>query len=104
MGDQLAGFRILIRSGRSIMLSSCGIDYAHADTAAAYFNLSYEAIRIAASAQLNVIDWGTTTYEFKRRLGCTRFPTWYLVDFRTLFLRRIGPWLVKSYVQRCAAQ
>lgn len=88
--NTMIGFVLAVVSGDEWILPLCGFDYKHSGPARAYFNLLYATIRAAIDAGARTIEFGITSYEAKKHLGCFLETAGYRVDVRNPLLRAIG--------------
>lgn len=68
--DRLIGFVQLSRKKPQMVVRYGGLDYERSDKYGTYFLLSLKAIEIALRDGFSEIDFGSTSYHFKRMLGC----------------------------------
>ena len=73
-GD-LLGYWIYFFDGNCANMVLSAIDYTYPREYDAYFNICYDAVREMIEKECRFIDFGATTYEVKRRIGCTMKET-----------------------------
>ena len=79
--DEIIAYCLLMQSGNTLFFKSVGLDYDKSYATRAYFNLFYAAIEYAIEHSCKKIDFGMTSYCFKKRMGCTLHPSSYYVEF-----------------------
>jgi hypothetical protein len=86
----LIAYCLLMQNDNTLYFKSVGLEYELAVPAHAYFNLIYTAIEFAIQQGYQQIDFGMTSYTFKKRMGCTLHPTYYQVVFYHPLLRLLS--------------
>ncbi len=69
--SDLLGYWIYFFDGSVATMAFSGIDYKYEKEYDAYFNICYDAVREMIERGCKKILFGTTTYEVKRRIGCS---------------------------------
>ncbi|MBC1922819.1 Uncharacterized protein conserved in bacteria [Listeria grayi] len=70
-GNRIIAFALIVLDGENLLFKHVGMDYELEKDSYCYFNLYYEAILFAIENKYKKMLCGTTTYDVKRRLGCT---------------------------------
>jgi predicted N-acyltransferase len=86
-GD-LLGYWIYFFDGKSANMVLSAIDYTYPREYDAYFNICYDAVREMIDKGCSFIDFGATTYEVKRRIGCTMKGTMTAIKVMNPLLNR----------------
>ena len=68
-GDHLLGFAQLISGDERMLFKYVGMDYPHAQTHGLYFGLLIRMVEHARASGLRELDFGVSSYDFKRKLG-----------------------------------
>ena len=71
----LLGYWIYFFDGKSANMVLSAIDYTYPREYDAYFNICYDAVREMINKGCSFIEFGATTYEVKRRIGCSMKET-----------------------------
>lgn len=74
--DRLVGFAQLLPKGSRVVGKYLGMDYTVSREHELYFALSLRTIDISASRGFKEIEFGETSYHFKKELGCELVDTW----------------------------
>jgi hypothetical protein len=74
-GDDLLGYWMYFFDGDFASLAISGIDKTYSKEYNTYFNICYDTIREMIERNCKRAWFGITTYEVKRRIGCTIQPT-----------------------------
>jgi predicted N-acyltransferase len=95
--DQIVGLGLLIWDKDVMTWAMLGLDYS---VRYVYFQIIYEAIRVAIDLGIKTIQGGTGAYEFKRRLGFTEQPSQVAFGASLPILRwfanRLAPTVVRD--------
>lgn len=91
--DDLLGYWTYFFDRESASMAICGLG-PRAREYNAYFNICYDAVREMIEKGCKHIRFGSTTYEVKRRIGCTLRRTLVLIKMRTLLLNIVLKCLV----------
>jgi hypothetical protein len=83
---RLVAFCLALRTGRRMLLRTCGVDPTLSRPVHGYFQLDFAAIPFAERLGCSEVDMGPTSEEPKMRLGAVPEPTAYLLDFRHFLL------------------
>jgi hypothetical protein len=83
----LVAFCLALRTGRRMLLRTCGVDPELSRPVHGYFQLDFAAIPFAEALGCDEVDMGPTSEAPKLRLGAIPEPTAYLMDFRHLLLQ-----------------
>lgn len=78
--EEMIGFAQLIIFNLKVVFRYIGLDYDKCKENNLYFNLFFKTIEIAEKEKCVEIDWGATSYQFKKKLGCK------LIDTKIYFL------------------
>jgi len=73
--DDLLGYWIYFFDGTHANMALSGIDYSYPREYDAYFNICYDGVREMIEKGCTLIEFGSTTYEVKRRIGCSMKQT-----------------------------
>ncbi len=84
---RLIAYCLVMRGGSTLYFKSVGLDYQLSNPSHAYFNLIYAAVEYALQSGCARIDFGMTSYTFKKRIGCSLHSTRYQVAFYHPLLR-----------------
>ena len=74
-GEQMLGFHQLMCDGDTMYCKYIGMDYAKAHEHKLYFALMLQAVNICIRDGIRHVDFGVTSYAFKRQLGCEMHPS-----------------------------
>ncbi|MBT7067392.1 MAG: GNAT family N-acetyltransferase [Verrucomicrobia bacterium] len=85
------GFLMLLHDDETLIPLFIGLDYSSSRNIGTYFNLFYEAIRIAIDTEKRDIDLGITTLEPKVDLGAIAIPLHMYMKHLTPTLNMIVP-------------
>lgn len=94
--NQLVGFALLVEENEVLVFKHVGLDYKHSYESFAYFNLFYIAIQYGISKGYKKMYCGSTTYETKKRIGCSLIPNHAFISFKGKFFSGI----VKKILQK----
>lgn len=67
--DEIIAFELFLQSRNNLHPLYLGLDYAHRDTGALYFNCIYRIIEEAADRGFPVVELGQSTYDVKGTMG-----------------------------------
>ncbi len=87
VNNKLIAYCLLMQNNETLYFKSVGLDYDKSYDTRAYFNLFYAAIEFAIEKGCKKIDFGMTSYCFKKRMSCKLFPCRYYVEFYPALLR-----------------
>lgn len=73
---ELIAFHQLISDGPTMYSQYVGMDYAAPQSLRVYFNLLIDSIDIGIERSKREIDFGITSYRYKKHIGCEIQPTW----------------------------
>ena len=88
-GDDLLGYWMYFFDGNIASLAISGIDKTYSKEYNTYFNICYDTIREMIEQGCERAWFGITTYEVKRRIGCTVKPTAASVKIRNPLLNEL---------------
>jgi predicted N-acyltransferase len=91
-----AGFLLLLLDDDVLTTLFSGLDYAYSRDSGAYFNLFYEAVRLAIDRGLHEIDFGITCLSPKLDLGATVVPLHMYMKYRNPIGHRVVPGLFEK--------
>lgn len=74
--DRLVGFAQMLHKGDKLVGKYLGMDYAVSRAHELYFSLYLQALDIATQRRFSEIEFGETSYAFKKELGCELIDTW----------------------------
>ena len=83
---ELVAFHQLISAGPVMYSQYLGMDYSVSQNLRIYFNLLIDSIDIGLERSKREIDFGITSYQYKRHVGCEIQPTWN-------YFQSAYPWL-----------
>jgi predicted N-acyltransferase len=75
LGNDLLGYWMYFFDGDTASLAISGIDKTYSKEYNTYFNICYDTIREMIERKCKRAWFGITTYDVKRRIGCTIQPT-----------------------------
>lgn len=84
--DTIVAYSLLLQGGSTIFFKAVGLDYDLSYKTRAYFNLYYATLEYASQQKCDKVDFGITSYHFKKWIGCELHPTTYLCDSSNKFL------------------
>jgi len=87
---RLIAYCLLLQGGGTLYFRSVGLDYHWSLKTRAYFNLIYATIELAIQQGCERVDFGLTSYTFKKRMGCVLYPSRYRVAFHHPLLRALS--------------
>ncbi|MCP5077331.1 MAG: GNAT family N-acetyltransferase [Psychromonas sp.] len=93
--EEIIAYCLLMECDGILYFKSVGLDYHHSAKSNAYFNLFYKSIEYGIERGCKYIDYGVTSYYFKKRIGCEFHPTSYKVHFYSRFLTNFGGIFIK---------
>jgi len=88
--DVIIADALLVKSGNTLFLKAIGLDYDLSYKTKAYFNLFYATLDYACQQNCDKVDLGTTSYQFKKWLGCTLNPAHYVCDIYNPIIAFMG--------------
>ncbi len=88
-GDEMLGFHQLMRDRDTLYCKYIGMDYAKAHEHKLYFALMLQAVNICIRDGIRHVDFGVTSYAFKRQLGCEMQPTYNHFKHRNRWLNKL---------------
>lgn len=74
--DKLIGFAQMLPKGDKVVGKYLGMDYMVSREHELYFALNLRAIDVGTSRGFKEIEFGETSYHFKKELGCELIDTW----------------------------
>ena len=80
VNDAIIAYSLLMQSGNTLFFKAVGLDYDMSFKTKAYFNLYYATMEYASQQKCDKIDFGVTSYHFKKWIGCKLYPTQYFCD------------------------
>lgn len=95
VNDEIIGYCLLMKDGDTLYFKSVGLDYDLSFKTHAYFNLFYSSIEYGIEHGCKRIDYGITSYCFKKRMGCELHDSYYLVIFYHSLLHRLGTLFIR---------
>ncbi|MFC0561412.1 peptidogalycan biosysnthesis protein [Halalkalibacter alkalisediminis] len=96
--SKIIAFAMVVKEGNSLLFKHVGMDYEHSTQCFAYFNLYYEAIRLAIEENFQSMYCGPTTYETKKSLGCQLVELNAYLSVKNFFLEKaMGKVLTKAF-------
>ncbi|WP_054707143.1 peptidogalycan biosysnthesis protein [Bacillus sp. JCM 19041] len=96
--SEIIAFAMVVREGDSLLFKHVGMDYEHSTQCFAYFNLYYEAIRLAIQENVKSMYCGPTTYDTKKSLGCQLVELNAYLSVKNFFLEKaMGKVLTKAF-------
>lgn len=75
----IVAYSLLFQSGNTIFFKAVGLDYDMSYKTKAYFNLYYATLEYASRQNCDKVDFGVTSYHFKKWIGCELYPATYLI-------------------------
>ncbi len=78
VNDVIIAYSLLMQSGNTIFFKAVGLDYDLSYKTRAYFNLVYATLKYAAERKCDKVDFGVTSYQFKKWIGCELHSATYL--------------------------
>lgn len=88
-GEQMLGFHQLMCDRDTMYCKYIGMDYAKAHEHKLYFALMLQAVNICIRDGIRHVDFGVTSYAFKRQLGCEMHPTYNHFKHRNRWLNKL---------------
>lgn len=88
-GDQMLGFHQLMCDRDTMYCKYIGMDYAKAHEHKLYFALMLQAVNICIRDGIRHVDFGVTSYAFKRQLGCEMQPCHNYFMHRNRWLNKL---------------
>ena len=82
----IIAYSLLLQSGSTIFFKAVGLDYDLSYKTKAYFNLYYATLEYASQQKCNKVDFGITSYHFKKWIGCELHPAIYFCDSSNFFI------------------
>ncbi len=76
LNDRLVGFAQMLPKGSKVVGKYLGMDYAVSREHELYFALYLHAMDICTHRGFKEIEFGETSYQFKKELGCELIDTW----------------------------
>ena len=95
VNDKIIAYCLLMKDGDTLYFKSVGLDYDLSFKTYAYFNLFYSSIEYGIEQGCKRIDYGITSYTFKKRMGCQLYDSYYLVTFYNSILHRLGAIVIR---------
>ena len=87
--QRLVGFSQILRKGHSAVASFMGMDYEVNESIGLYFAIVIRIMDISPIFGLRTIDFGETSYSFKKRIGCKMEPTWIYYRHRNALINEV---------------
>ncbi|SEA41706.1 GNAT family N-acetyltransferase [Variovorax sp. YR216] len=88
-GDTMIGFHQLMCSEEIMYCKYIGMDYGKSQHYKLYFALMLQAVNICIRDGIRKIDFGVTSYAFKRHVGSEMHPTFNYFQHRSAFVNAI---------------
>ena len=99
-GDTLIGFCLLMCKGKRMHYKYLGMDYERGRRHGLYFIMSLSHIEMCLRDGYTVYQTGSTTYEFKQRLGSTLHPVYLYYRHRN----RVINWALCRFMERLSVK
>jgi len=100
---KIIGYCLLMQDGETLYFKSVGLDYDLSFKTNAYFNLFYSTIEYGIEQGFKRIDYGITSYIFKKRMGCELHDSSYFIVFYNLLLDKFGSIAIKLLDKKFAS-
>ncbi|NCZ83611.1 MAG: GNAT family N-acetyltransferase [Betaproteobacteria bacterium] len=88
---QLIAFHQMITTGDTLYSQYLGMDYAVSHKLRVYFNLLIDCIDVGLERSKREIDFGITSYRYKKHIGCELQPTWNYFRLSHAYLNWVLP-------------
>lgn len=87
--NQMVGFAQLLTKGDRANVKYVGLDYSVSREYRTYFALFLRAMEVCRRRGIKEIEYGETSYAFKKELGCELIDNWIYYRHRNLFLNAL---------------
>lgn len=84
LGSELVGFAQILRKENTAVASFMGMDYEVNEAHGLYFAIVMRIMDLANELGLTEIEFGETSYTFKRQIGCELIDTWIYYKHRNV--------------------
>jgi len=88
-GDQLIGFAQLLSGNGKLFVKYVGMDYTKSKQYKLYYALLIQSVNVAIRDKFKTIDFGITTYTFKKYLGSKLYCTYNFYAHKNSFVHWI---------------